>query len=396
MPSVLGTQPQTFARGREITALLLWTFAVFLCLALASYAGDPAAVVAPVTDGPPVPPAIIGENWVGPVGAAVARAFVTLVGVAAWVVPIEALLLGIPYVRGRKTNATPARLAGDLLMVVIGAALVQVGGPGKMAFGHHPAGGMIGELFGELARSLFSTMGSFLVGFALLGLILISRAHFSFIALMKWIGRLGSVSAEKTATGARSVAGAWAKARELDREKEAQRRKDEEPLIAGPASGAATILVPEDEAGDDEVIRDSDPGEREGLIGGERASGPRVRIVSEPFPEEKSPLVILEDKKKARKKKSDDDAKALAAKAKAKAKLDLEEEEEDEEDEEESEDEESDEAEAEVETPVRAKRSRRKKTDGEEEAESVAKAVADDDAPVALDVTPLEGLDAAP
>jgi S-DNA-T family DNA segregation ATPase FtsK/SpoIIIE len=397
MPSVLGTQPQTFARGREITALLLWTFAVFLCLALASYAGDPAAVaVAPVADGPPVPPAIIGENWVGPVGAAVARAFVTLVGVAAWVVPIEALLLGIPYVRGRKTNATPARLAGDLLMVVIGAALVQVGGPGKMAFGHHPAGGMIGELFGELARSLFSTMGSFLVGFALLGLILISRAHFSFIALMKWIGRLGSVSAEKTATGARSVAGAWAKARELDREKEAQRRKDEEPLIAGPASGAATILVPEDEAGDDEVIRDSDPGEREGLIGGERASGPRVRIVSEPFPEEKSPLVILEDKKKARKKKSDDEAKALAAKAKAKAKLDLEEEEEDEEDEEESEDEESDEAEAEVETPVRAKRSRRKKTDGEEEAESVAKAVADDDAPVALDVTPLEGLDAAP
>ncbi len=395
MPSVLGTQPQTFARGREIAALLLWTFAVFLCLGLGSYAGDPAAAVTP-TDGPP---AIIGENWVGPVGAAVARAFVTLVGVAAWVVPIEALLLGIPYVRGRKTNATPARLAGDLLMVVIGAALVQVGGPGKMAFGHHPAGGMIGELFGELGRSLFSTMGSFLVGFALIGLILISRAHFSFIALVKWVGRLGTVSAEKTATGARSVAGAWAKARELDREKEAQRKKDEEPLIAGPASGAATILVPEDEPGDEEVIRDSDPGEREGLVA-ERGSGPRVRIVSEPFPEEKSPLVILEDKKKARRKKSEDDAKAVDLKAKAKAKLVAEEEEADE-DEDESEDEgdseeESDEAEAEVETPVRAKRSRRKKTDGEEEAESVAKAVADDDAPLTLDVTPLEGLDVAP
>ena len=402
MPSVLGTQPQTFARGREIAALLLWTFAVFLCLGLASYAGDPAAVanpLGPATDGPP---AIIGENWVGPVGAAVAKAFVTLVGVAAWVVPLEALLLGIPYVRGRKTNATPARLAGDLLMVVIAAALVQVGGPGKMAFGHHPAGGMIGELFGELARSLFSTIGSFLVGFSLLGLILISRAHFSFIALVKWVGRLGSVSAEKTATGARSVAGAWAKARELDREKEAQRRKAEEPLIAGPASGAATILVPEDD-GDDEVIRDSDPGEREGLVA-ERGSGPRVRIVSEPFPEEKSPLVILEDKKKARKKKIEDDAKAFGAKAKAK----LVAEEEEDEDEEESEDESSDEAESE--TPVRAKRSRRKKTDGEEEAESVAKAVADGaspapagarskpdvDGPVTLDVTPLEGLDVAP
>src|SRR4051812_13143374 len=102
MPSVIGTQPQTFARGREVAALLLWTFAVFLCLALWSYAGDPAAAAVaaaalPGADGAPVVPAvagIVGENWVGPVGAAVARAFVTLVGVAAWVVPLEALLLG--------------------------------------------------------------------------------------------------------------------------------------------------------------------------------------------------------------------------------------------------------------------------------------------------------------
>jgi S-DNA-T family DNA segregation ATPase FtsK/SpoIIIE len=373
LPNVLGVQPQTFARGREVAALLLWTFAVFLSLALASYAGDASAP--PITDGPPQ---ILGENWVGPVGAAVAKAFVTLVGVAAWVVPVEALLLGIPYVRGRKTNATPARLAGDLLMVVIGAALVQVGGPGKMAFGHHPAGGMIGELFGELARSLFSTVGSFLVGFALLGLILIGRATFSFIALVRWVGRLGSVSAEKTAIGARSVAGAWAKARELDREKEAQRRKDDEPIIAGPASGAATILVPEEDF-EDEPIRDSDPGDADlGDVADDVSSAPRVRIVTEPFPEE-SPLVIVEDKKKAPRKKKDADAEPsakagvkggfsfglspdLKAAARAKAKA--------------------------------APTATAAKTDAEEESESVAKAVADVDAPqTPLDVTPLEGLD---
>jgi S-DNA-T family DNA segregation ATPase FtsK/SpoIIIE len=403
-PSVLGTQPQTFARGREVAALLLWTFALFLSLALASYAGDPAAV--PLVDGASGPPPIAGENWVGPVGAVVARAFVTLVGVAAWVVPLEALLLGIPYVRGRKTNATPARLAGDLLMVVIGAALVQVGGPGKMLFGQHPAGGMVGELFGELARSLFSTLGSFLVGFALLGLILIGRATFSFIALVRWLGRLGSLSAEKTASGARSVAGAWAQARELDRAKEEQRRRDEEPLIAGPASGAATILVPDDEP-DEEPIRDSDPGERL-----ERGSGPRVRIVTEPFAEE-SPLVIVEDRKKPRRRKNEEDAVAAEAaagsagagaptpakvdagfgaiaraNAKAKAKVDAEAAAADAG----LADEELDEGGE----PVGAKSRKRRKTDGEEEAESVARAVADDDSPVAaLDVTPLEGLDVA-
>ncbi|HVH40689.1 MAG TPA: DNA translocase FtsK 4TM domain-containing protein, partial [Labilithrix sp.] len=160
-PSVLGAQPQSFARGREVAALLLWTLAVFFALALASYAGDPAATA------PPDPQTITGENWVGPVGAAVARCVVSLVGLMSWVVPLEALLLGIPFVTGRKSRATPARMAGDILLVVIGASLIQVGWPTKVAFGHHPAGGMVGELFGEIGRSLFSTVGSFLVGFAL-------------------------------------------------------------------------------------------------------------------------------------------------------------------------------------------------------------------------------------
>ena len=96
---------------------------------------------------------------------------------------------------------------------------------------------MIGELFGELARSLFSTVGSFLVGFALLGLILIGRATFSFIALMRWIGRLGSVVGREDRGGARSVAGAWAKARELEREKEAQRSRTRRRSSRGPPSG---------------------------------------------------------------------------------------------------------------------------------------------------------------
>ena len=90
LPSVLGPQPPTFARGREALALVLWTFAVFLAMELASYAGDPnmvpSAPTLPGTEGPP--PQVVGENWVGPVGAVVARGFVTLVGVAAWVVPL--------------------------------------------------------------------------------------------------------------------------------------------------------------------------------------------------------------------------------------------------------------------------------------------------------------------
>ena len=287
LPSVLGPQPPTFARGREALALVLWTFAVFLAMALASYAGDPnmvpSAPTLPGTEGPP--PQVVGENWVGPVGAVVARGFVTLVGVAAWVVPLEALLLGIPFVRGRRSTVTPSRMAGDILMVVIGAALVQVGSPSRLAFGRHPAGGMVGELFGELARSLFSTAGSFLVGFALLGLILIGRASFSFIAMMRGLARLGDTLTAKALAAFRALAGAWAKAREIDREKRAQREKDNEPHIAREASGDATILVPEEDPDDAEVMRDSEP----------EIPKAKVRIVTaakEPFAEE-SPLVVV-------------------------------------------------------------------------------------------------------
>ncbi|MBX3225011.1 MAG: DNA translocase FtsK 4TM domain-containing protein [Labilithrix sp.] len=276
---MLGAQPQTFARGREVAALLLWTIAVFFALALASYAGEPA--IAGQADAPTT-----GEDWVGPVGAVVARAAVSLVGVMSWVVPFEALLLGIPFVTGRPSRATAARMAGDILLVVIGASLVQVGWPEKVAFGRHAAGGLVGELFGEIARSLFSTVGSFLVGFALVGLILIGRASFSFIALMRALARLGRLVVTRFRGATHSIAAAWRKARELERARAEESRKASEPHIALPADDEATIL------GGDPLAdgRDHD-------VAPEPSAAPpvtRVRVAStDAFPEE-SPLVITE------------------------------------------------------------------------------------------------------
>ncbi len=299
-PSVLGAQPPTFARGREVAALLLWTFAVFLALALASYAGEP------TVPGQESANPITGENWVGAVGAAVARSFVSAVGVMAWVVPLESVLLGIPFVRGKKSNATPARMAGDLLMIVIGAALVQVGWPGTTAFGRFPAGGMVGELFGEIARSLFSTVGSFLVGFALIGLILIGRASFSFIALMRWLAKVGRALSAKVHATVASITDAWKAARELERETAEKKKLEDAPAIAlPPKKGKATILA-----------RSMDESEIPPEVVEKSAPIPAVRMrmntPAEPFAEE-SPLVVLDDAaptkekkpKRPRKKKSD-------------------------------------------------------------------------------------------
>ncbi len=237
-PTVLGRGAAVYGRKREVGALVLFTLALFLALALASYQGDPSAGVLTV----PTPP---GPDWVGPVGSFFARSLVSLVGIVGWGLPLELVLLGIPLLRAKESPATPGRIAGDLLLAVVTAALIQVGSPTRTAFGTHPAGGIVGELFGEFGRSLFSTAGSFLVGFACLGLILIGRAAFSFIAFARLVARLAS-SAAVWATGAtRAVREAWRQARALERERSESARAESEPRIdTSPRDKAIVAALP--------------------------------------------------------------------------------------------------------------------------------------------------------
>jgi S-DNA-T family DNA segregation ATPase FtsK/SpoIIIE len=237
-----------------VAALVLWTLAVFLSLALASYRGDPAGSA-------PAVPTVPGADWVGPVGSACAHGLVTLVGFVAWGLPIELVLLGIPLVRGRQSPATPGRIAGDLLITVVTAALVQVGGPGRTAFGTYAAGGLVGELFGELARSLFSTAGSFLVGFACLGLILIGRAAFSFIALARLLARTATRAAAWIAGAWRALASAWEQARALEHERRERARAERQPHIdLSPKDDAIIAALPfENDGGLIEALSDPVP-----------------------------------------------------------------------------------------------------------------------------------------
>ncbi|RYZ65057.1 MAG: hypothetical protein EOP08_07720, partial [Proteobacteria bacterium] len=130
---VMGPDQKTFARGREIAALLLWSGAVFVALALASYRVELSLPQAS-PEGQAVADAALGlqstgANWMGPIGETVASALARLTGVCSWVFPLELLLLGIPFVRTRKSLLTPQRLAGNFLVLLLGASLVQVACP---------------------------------------------------------------------------------------------------------------------------------------------------------------------------------------------------------------------------------------------------------------------------
>ncbi|HKY38519.1 MAG TPA: DNA translocase FtsK 4TM domain-containing protein [Polyangiaceae bacterium] len=233
-PSVQGFH----GRLSEAAALLLFFGAAFLALALASYRIDP------------FDPTQRGSDLTGATGSLIASVLVQGFGVVAWLLPVDLALLGAPLFRGRVPNSLGYRVAADVLVGVVLAALVQVVAPELVAFGSVSAAGNVGMLFGELSRQAFSTLGSFLVGLTCVGLILIGRSSFSFI---EWCRR----SSDWTALGLRRLSQlflqlyqAWSKAcalRRADREALTQR---EAPRIQLHDKDEAILMHLEEEESD--------------------------------------------------------------------------------------------------------------------------------------------------
>src|SRR6187551_76386 len=99
------------SRGAEECALLLFFGASFLTIALVSF------------EAVPNNPAVVGFHWMGAVGVSVAGLLVSAFGAAAWWVPAELLMIGAPLLRGHRPELVGLRVAGDLMILVLIAAL---------------------------------------------------------------------------------------------------------------------------------------------------------------------------------------------------------------------------------------------------------------------------------
>jgi S-DNA-T family DNA segregation ATPase FtsK/SpoIIIE len=253
--------------AREAAALVLLASALYSALALTSFRADPAR------------PEIMGADWVGPVGATAARATVEAVGLAAWFVPIELVLLATPLLNGKKSGAGVARFGGDVVVLAVLAALGHVAFPKAVAFGAMPLGGQVGELFGEVMRALFSQVGSYIIGSTVVALILIGRATFSFI---EWVARVRAFFERlgtRGAGGFRALAGAWTEARAIERGEDDER--GEGPVIARPSNADAIIAALSDDdvpasAGRRAAWSSASPEDASPLVGAAPASAARV------------------------------------------------------------------------------------------------------------------------
>jgi S-DNA-T family DNA segregation ATPase FtsK/SpoIIIE len=229
---------QLHGRLLEAGALLLFFAAAFLALSLASFRVD-------LFD-----PTQHGSDLAGATGAAIAAVLVQGFGVVAWLLPLDLALLGTPLFRGRVPENLGYRVAADVLVGVVLAALVQVAAPELTSFGSVSAAGNVGMLFGELSRQAFSTLGSFLVGLTCVGLILIGRSSFSFI---EWCQRTSDWSAlllQRLVAMLGRIRGAWVKARALRRADREALTLREAPRIELHDKDAAILMHLEEDESD--------------------------------------------------------------------------------------------------------------------------------------------------
>jgi S-DNA-T family DNA segregation ATPase FtsK/SpoIIIE len=119
-----------------------------------------------------------------------------------------------------------------------------------VTFGRAPLGGNVGLFFGELMRGLFSTLGSFLVGGTLVGLILIGRSSFSFIAWCRRLSRVARLVAVRATELALRLVRAWRQARALHAEQRDAARARAIPHIDEHRSDDAIVVELQDDDSD--------------------------------------------------------------------------------------------------------------------------------------------------
>jgi S-DNA-T family DNA segregation ATPase FtsK/SpoIIIE len=236
-PTAVESGAPEVGRRHEVFGILSGAATALLALALCSY------------------DARGGENWIGPVGEQLAATVATAFGLAAWFIPFELALLTMRLFQRRRSPVGLAHIAGTLVLVLVGCAMVHLAMPGEEVLGGHLPGGLFGEVLGELLRSLFGIVGAFVVGIAVILVTIVLRTSFSVVNATRAVVR-GAIAGGRAARAwTTHVWDAWCEAREIERrEREAAAARNAPRIVIADTEGKgdATLSNERSAAGSEE------------------------------------------------------------------------------------------------------------------------------------------------
>ena len=202
-------------RRQDVLAILALTATSLLALALGSFDATEASA-----------------NLVGPTGHRLAGFLMAAFGLVAWILPLEGALLTYRLFRRRAAMLGIATLGSTLLLVMLGAGMVHLLIEPRAAWGASP-GGAVGELLGEVSRSLLGLAGTLIIGFAVLGISIIVRTPWTLTEAANALMRLGARAWAKLGGLIGDLREAWIEARAIDEEEETAARRSGQPRIMG-------------------------------------------------------------------------------------------------------------------------------------------------------------------
>jgi DNA segregation ATPase FtsK/SpoIIIE, S-DNA-T family len=127
------------------------------------------------------------HNLIGPVGASLADILLSIMGLAAFLVPITLAIPGICFMSGQEMRIRTADAIGYPILLVCCAMAAHLWLDDKIVLGHD-AGGFIGQHGAEILRSFLGSTGAYLVVYSLMAVTFVVTTGISLVNLIKETG----------------------------------------------------------------------------------------------------------------------------------------------------------------------------------------------------------------
>jgi len=251
------------------------------------------------------------QNLVGPLGNSLAHVLASAFGVAAWWIPVELGLLTVRLFSRRAALLGLTTLASTFVIVLVSCAMLHLMLSGQTVFGEHLPGGLLGEVLGEVLRSIVGLAGAYVVGATTLLVTMVLRTPVSVLHSLKRAHAGVRSLGDRARGGVTALVEAWREARDLEREELETARLADAPRIAGlddlDDEGEALILSDDDETAEASAPEASDD-EDAGDANSEKPKKPKTskKTRAKTTPESDGPRIV------APKKKSEKPTEALA------------------------------------------------------------------------------------